>query len=56
MPVLPENFAAADMILPEARLGFMDAVRNRLAQRRAVVLRRQSLIVKPVAGLVHDAV
>lgn len=56
MPVLPEGFAPADVIFPEPRLRFMDAERNRLPKWCSVMFGRQSLIVKPVASLVHDAI
>src|SRR5207248_3031591 len=53
--VLPERPAAADLVLPQPRLRFVDAERARIAERRAEVLGRQVLLVQGVAGLVEHA-
>ena len=56
VPVFPEAEAAPDVVLPQARLGFVNAQRDGGTERRAVVLGAQSLIVESVAGFVQHAV
>ena len=53
--MLPERPAAADLVLPQARLRFVNAQRGSRAQRRAEMLGRQALLVDAVAGFVQDA-
>src|SRR6266404_772872 len=53
--MLPEGPVSADEVLPEARLGLVDAKRRRLAHRRAEVLRVEALLVQGVAHFVQDA-
>ena len=50
---LPEGQAAADQVLPQARLGFVDAEGGSMAKRRPGQFGRDTLLVKPVAGLVE---
>ncbi len=54
-PVCPERPAAADQVLPEPRLRFVNPQRDCLAHRRAIMGFLQTLLVKPVADLVEDA-
>src|SRR5262245_678258 len=53
--VVPEGPPAPDLVLPEARLRLVNAIRARHSERRAEVLRRQVLLVKRVAGFMEDA-
>src|SRR5262249_50382103 len=53
--MLPEGTTAASLVLPQARLRFVDAQRGEAAQRRAVVSGIEALLVDGVAGLVQDA-
>ena len=46
---------AADEVFPEAGLGFVNAERNRFAERRAPVIGGEALRVEGVAGFVKDA-
>src|SRR5207249_4693289 len=55
VPVLPKSRAAANMIFPEARLGFVDAEGSGAAQGGAVVFGGKPLLVKTVAGFVENA-
>ena len=49
----PERQAAADEVLPQARLRLVQAERRGLRDRRVLVLRVEPLVVEPVAGLVE---
>ena len=53
--MLPKSDASAYLIFPEPRLRFMNAERDRAAQRGAEVLGIQALIVDAVARFVKDA-
>ena len=50
-----ERFAAADLVLPKARLGLVNGERTVGRTRGAVALRGQVLLVDAVAGFVEDA-
>ena len=56
MPVLPERNAAAHMVLPEARLRFVNAHRAGAPQRRAMMLNLQALIVESMTSFVQHSV
>src|SRR5688572_24895249 len=56
MPVLPELDAPSDVVFPKTRLGFMDAHRAIMSERRAVMLSLQPLVVESVTRLVKHAV
>ena len=49
----PECAGAADLVLPETALAFVDAKRHRAPHRRSDVLRAEPLLVHAVARLVH---
>ena len=53
-PVLPERPASPHRVFPEPRLRLVDAQGDRLAHRRAKMLRRQPLFVERVADLVEN--
>ena len=55
-PRFPEGSGAPDSIFPEAGLGFMNAEGGGLAEWRAELGFRKTLIVETVAGLVKDPV
>src|SRR5580698_5437300 len=56
MPVFPERLAPTDVILPQARLGFVDAQGHRRAQRRAEMLCRQPLLIQAVPGFMQNPI
>src|SRR2546430_9204830 len=51
----PEGEAPADQVLPEARLGLVDAGRRAVPQRRAVDLGAHALVVHGMSGFVDRA-
>ncbi len=51
----PERAAAADEILPQPALAFMNPQRRRFGERRPEMLRRQPLLIHAVPRLVQDA-
>jgi hypothetical protein len=56
MPVLPKGRAASDVVLPQARLRFVNGQRDGRAVGRAEILHGQPLLVHAVAGFVQNAV
>src|SRR5205085_615835 len=50
----PEAKTPSDIILPQARLRFMDTERHSVTHRRAIMLGLQSLVVQSVSDLVHQ--
>jgi len=55
-PGFPERLGATDTVFPETGLGFMNAKGGGLAEWRAELGFRKTLIVETVAGLVKDPV
>src|SRR5262249_17221454 len=53
--VLPERPGASDLVLPKARLRFVDAERDGTTHRRTKVLVIEALVVDAVTSLVQDA-
>src|SRR5262245_15231292 len=53
--MLPKRPRAADLVLPESRLRLVDTERRRRAERSAVLLGRQVLVVEAVSGFVQHA-
>ena len=51
----PEVPRASHLVLPQARLGFMDAERDGLSHGRAVVARLEALFIDAVAAFVQGA-
>lgn len=51
--VMPEGAGAADMVLPQPRLAFVQSHAWRIAEQRVAVIGIEALIVKTVTALVH---
>ena len=55
IPLFPEGARAANVVFPEAGLGFVDAEGDGLAGGEMEVGGGEALLVEAVAGFVHDA-
>ena len=55
-PGFPEGAGAADTVFPQAGLGFVNAERGGLAEGRAELRLRKTLVVETVASLVKNPV